>query len=46
MLVNGIISIIMLVLGIVIMIAAIKKWIELWKIPQAELVKRSEAEVA
>ncbi|MEF3304453.1 carbon starvation protein CstA [Paenibacillus sp. GYB003] len=30
---NGILSIIMLVLGIVIMIAAIKKWNELWNAP-------------
>ncbi|MBA4602151.1 carbon starvation CstA family protein [Thermoactinomyces mirandus] len=44
--VNGIISIVMLILGVVILLAAIKKWSELWKIPQAELVQRSEAEIA
>ncbi|MGA8941677.1 MAG: carbon starvation protein A [Thermoactinomyces sp.] len=44
--VNGIISIIMLILGVVITIAAIRKWVELWKIPQPELVRRSEAEIA
>ncbi|MGG0737297.1 carbon starvation protein CstA [Niallia taxi] len=31
--VNGVLSIIMLVLGIIIVIAAIKKWIEIWKTP-------------
>lgn len=44
--VNGIASIIMLALGIVILAAAIIKWSKLWKIPQKELVKRSETEVA
>lgn len=43
---NGILSIIMLILGIVIVVASIKKWTELWKIPQHVLVKRSEQEVA
>lgn len=38
---NGVLSIIMLCLGLVILIAALKKWRELWKIPQAELLKRS-----
>jgi carbon starvation protein len=37
---NGVLSIIMLVLGLIIIIAAIKKWIELWKIPQKELAKK------
>jgi carbon starvation protein len=36
---NGILSIVMLILGLVIMITAIKKWIELWKVPQTELAK-------
>ncbi|WP_019244464.1 MULTISPECIES: carbon starvation protein CstA [Bacillus] len=31
---NGTLSVIMLVLGLIIMIAAIKKWSELWKNPQ------------
>ncbi|MCM3364416.1 carbon starvation CstA family protein [Niallia sp. Sow4_A1] len=44
--INGILSIVMLILGIIILVAAIKKWIALWKIPQVELVKQSEAEVA
>ena len=30
---NGILSIIMLVLGLVIMAAAIKKWTEIWRDP-------------
>lgn len=38
---NGILSITMLILGLIILIAALKKWRELWKIPQAELLKRS-----
>lgn len=44
--INGVATIIMIILGVVILIAAIKKWIQLWKIPQAELVKQSEAEIA
>ncbi|NYE08394.1 carbon starvation protein [Bacillus niacini] len=43
---NGILSITMLILGIVIMVASINKWIKLWKIPQNVLVKQSEKEVA
>ncbi|MDQ1004948.1 carbon starvation protein [Neobacillus niacini] len=43
---NGILSIIMLILGIVIMVASINKWIKLWKIPQHILVEQSEKEVA
>ncbi|TRZ36533.1 carbon starvation protein A [Niallia circulans] len=31
--VNGVLSIIMLVLGMIIVIAAIKKWVEIWKTP-------------
>ncbi|WP_144548806.1 carbon starvation protein CstA [Peribacillus simplex] len=38
---NGILSITMLILGLIILVAALKKWLELWKIPQAELLKRS-----
>ncbi|MEH7492742.1 carbon starvation CstA family protein [Neobacillus niacini] len=43
---NGILSITMLILGIVIMVASINKWIKLWKIPQNQLVEQSEKEVA
>ncbi|ETI68732.1 carbon starvation CstA family protein [Neobacillus vireti] len=43
---NGILSIVMLILGIVIMVTSIAKWIKLWKIPQDVLVKNSEQEVA
>ncbi|MFZ7942706.1 carbon starvation protein A [Neobacillus sp. 19] len=43
---NAILSIIMLILGIVIMVTSIIKWTNLWKIPQAILVKNSEKEVA
>ncbi|QFK70221.1 carbon starvation protein A [Pradoshia sp. D12] len=42
---NGVLSIIMLALGVVIMVASIMKWINLSKIPQAELVKQSEEEL-
>lgn len=38
---NGILSITMLILGLIILVAALKKWRELWKVPQAELLKRS-----
>ncbi|AGK53723.1 carbon starvation CstA family protein [Bacillus sp. 1NLA3E] len=44
--INGIVSIIMLTLGVVIMVASITKWIQLLKIPQDVLVKKSESEVA
>jgi carbon starvation protein len=44
--INGIASIIMLTLGVVIMVASTTKWIQLWKIPQNELVLRSQKEVA
>lgn len=44
--INGVLSVIMLVLGLVIMVSAITKWAQLWKIPQPELVKRSKSEVA
>ena len=42
---NGILSIIMLVLGAVILVASIMKWINLSKTPQAQLVKQSEEEL-
>ncbi|MCM3673876.1 carbon starvation protein CstA [Peribacillus simplex] len=38
---NGILSITMLILGLIILVAALKKWRELWKIPQAELLEKS-----
>ncbi len=41
-LLNGTLSIIMLLLGLIIIITSIKKWIKLWRIPQAILVKRSK----
>jgi carbon starvation protein len=34
---NGILSIIMLVLGLVIMVTAIKKWITMWNSPRLQL---------
>ncbi|GIN64244.1 carbon starvation protein A [Robertmurraya siralis] len=43
---NGIISIVMLVLGVVIIITAIRKWSQLFKIPQSDLVELSKKEVA
>ncbi|WP_243299788.1 carbon starvation CstA family protein [Bacillus litorisediminis] len=43
---NGILSIIMLTLGVVILIASIYKWSKLWKIPQNELVQQSYLEVS
>ncbi len=43
---NGVLSIIMLILGFIILIASINKWIKLSKIPQAQLVEMSEREVA
>ncbi len=43
---NGVLSIIMLVLGFVILVASIKKWLEMMKIPQAELVAKSAKELA
>ncbi|MED1607064.1 carbon starvation protein A [Cytobacillus kochii] len=45
-LLNGVLSIIMLILGIVIVIASIKKWVELWKIPQHKLVEQSAKELS
>ncbi|MBU8879648.1 carbon starvation protein A [Bacillus sp. FJAT-29790] len=43
---NGVLSIIMLILGFVILVTSINKWIKLSKIPQAELVEQSEREIA
>jgi carbon starvation protein len=34
---NGILSIIMLVLGLIIMVTAIKKWITMWNSPRLQL---------
>lgn len=42
---NGVLSIIMLILGLVIVVTSIKKWSELWKIPQATLVERAKNEL-
>lgn len=38
---NAILSIIMLILGLIIMIAAIQKWTQLWRTPQAELAAKA-----
>ncbi|PAK47356.1 carbon starvation protein CstA [Priestia megaterium] len=38
---NATLSIIMLILGLIIMIAAIQKWTQLWRTPQAELVAKA-----
>ena len=43
---NGILSIIMLILGFVILVTSITKWLKLWKIPQHLLVEQSSKEVA
>jgi len=43
---NGTLSIIMLVLGVIILLTSIKKWIELCKIPQHILVEQSKKEIA
>jgi carbon starvation protein CstA len=34
---NGILSIIMLILGVIILISAIKKWSEMWSTPQLKM---------
>jgi carbon starvation protein len=39
--INGILSIIMLVLGMIIMITAIRKWIIMWNSPRAQLETRA-----
>ncbi len=38
---NATLSIIMLILGLIIMIAAIQKWTQLWRTPQAELAGKA-----
>ncbi|MFJ8245392.1 carbon starvation protein A [Peribacillus asahii] len=43
---NGTLSITMLVLGVIILLTSIKKWIELCKIPQHILVEQSKKEIA
>lgn len=40
---NGTLSIIMLTLGLVIIVTTAKKWMELWKYPQHELVEKAKA---
>ena len=39
---NGTLSVIMLILGFIILVTSIRKWIELWKIPQKKLVELAE----
>ncbi|MEK3973401.1 MULTISPECIES: carbon starvation protein A [unclassified Psychrobacillus] len=39
---NGTLSVIMLVLGFIILVTSIRKWVELWKIPQKKLVELAE----
>ena len=41
---NGTLSVIMLILGFIILVASISKWIQLWKIPQNVLVERAKRE--
>lgn len=43
-LLNGTLSIIMLILGFIILIASINKWTQLWKLPQDVLVERAKTE--
>lgn len=43
---NGILSIIMLILGFIILVASITKWIKLAKLPQTVLVEQSQREIA
>ncbi|MED3930414.1 carbon starvation protein CstA [Priestia megaterium] len=38
---NATLSIVMLILGLIIMIAAIQKWTQLWRTPQAELAAKA-----
>lgn len=38
---NGTLSVIMLILGLVILVTSIRKWIQLWKLPQDVLVERA-----
>lgn len=39
---NGTLSVIMLVLGFIILVTSIRKWVQLWKIPQKKLVELAE----
>lgn len=39
---NGTLSVIMLILGFIILVTSIRKWIEHWKIPQKKLVELAE----
>lgn len=43
---NGILSVIMLVLGLIVVILAIKKWVELWKNPRFKNVNKARTKVA
>ena len=43
-LLNGTLSIIMLILGFIILVTSINKWIQLWKIPQDVLIERAKTE--
>ncbi|KAB2336335.1 carbon starvation protein A [Cytobacillus depressus] len=43
---NGVLSIIMLILGFIILVTSINKWLKLFKIPQAILVEQSQKEIA
>ncbi|MBP1995087.1 carbon starvation protein CstA [Paenibacillus eucommiae] len=38
---NAVLSIIMLILGVIIIVTAIKKWIELWNTPRVDLIGRA-----
>ncbi|MFJ8064129.1 carbon starvation protein A [Psychrobacillus sp. NPDC096426] len=38
---NGTLSVIMLILGLIILVTSIRKWLELWKLPQDVLVERA-----
>ncbi|WP_419960733.1 carbon starvation protein CstA [Psychrobacillus sp. BM2] len=38
---NGTLSVIMLILGFIILVTSIRKWMELWKLPQDVLVERA-----
>ena len=40
-LLNGSLSVIMLILGFIILVTSIRKWMELWKLPQDVLVERA-----
>lgn len=38
---NGTLSVIMLILGLVILVTSVRKWMQLWKIPQDVLVEKA-----